>query len=96
MTTMDAPMVSAFKAFRRTRQLRQNERATHATSTQAVLGVIVRTAMHLAGFSCLTAAGFTLSMTAGLITAGVSFFAFSALMVPSKNQPEVADPMLRR
>lgn len=96
MTTMDAPMVSAFKAFRRTRQLRQNEKAVSATHAQAVLGAIVRTVMHLAGFSCLTAAGFTLSMTAGLITAGVCFFAFSALLVPSKNQPTTADPMLRR
>jgi hypothetical protein len=45
-----------------------------------VLNATIRVVLHLAGFGLLTMAGFTFSMLAGLITAGLSCFVLSTLM----------------
>lgn len=86
MTTADTPMASAFLAWKQAARVRRNQRAMTTTPTGAVLGAVIRYALHLAGFSLLTASGFTLSMTAGLIMAAISCFAFSALAVPQQNK----------
>lgn len=48
---------------------------------------LARLMLHVAGFGCLTYAGFTWNMIAGLITAGVSFFVFSWLIAPTDRTP---------
>lgn len=50
---------------------------------------IVRLMLHVAGFGCLTVAGFSWNMMAGLIIAAVSFFVFSWLIAPT---PVPSDP----
>jgi hypothetical protein len=85
MTTVDQPLsatvmmrVAAALSARARKASVPKEKVT--TFAQA----FVKLVMHIAGFTCLTVAGFTWNITAGLIIAGVSCFAFSWLSAPDK------------
>lgn len=60
---------------------------------------LIRFALHVAGFSCLTYGAFTFNILAGFITAGVSCFAFSWLFTGSGESTVTKatyDPMTMR
>jgi hypothetical protein len=63
---------------------------------RAFLVTALKVLLQLAGFGSLTYAGFTVSMLAGLIIGGLSFFVLSWLIgtpTPAENPP--IDPILR-
>lgn len=70
------------------RRARRTQRANAVPWLQSLARIV----MHIVGFSCLTLAGFSWNITAGLIVAGISCFAFSWL-VTSPSKPE--NPSLR-
>lgn len=77
MTTMDMSLFEIMSrkiAMAATRR-RERSRSVPRTWMQAT----VRLVLHLAGFSCFTIAGFSVSLPAGLIIAGVSCFCLSYL-----------------
>jgi hypothetical protein len=59
----------------------------------SILQIIVKLMLHIVGFSCLTFAGFTWSITAGLVVAGISCFVLSVLMAPDSDRPNETQPM---
>lgn len=56
---------------------------------------LIRFAYHVMGFGCLTFAGFTISITAGWVIAGLSFFGLSFLTTPTKAQPDTDNQPMR-
>jgi hypothetical protein len=53
----------------------------------------IRLMLHIVGFSCLTIAGFTASITAGWIVAGFSSLVLSWLMTNTRTaEPDQTDP----
>lgn len=65
-----------------------------------ILQTLTRLVLHIAGFSCLTYAGFQWNIIAGMITAGISCFIFSWLFAsasePRESPPTGIDPMASR
>lgn len=88
MTTIDGHLtlteVLATKVLRAARTKRERR-----TIPYSVWSMLLRLLLHLAGFSCLTVAGFTVSLLAGLVTAGLSCFVLSTLMTRHDNPPQV-------
>lgn len=78
MTTMDVPTVGQFLTLRMAKFFakRQAREANHAG---AWFQTVTRLMLHLAGFSCLTYAGFLWHPIAGFVVAGFSFFVLSSL-----------------
>lgn len=94
MTTFEqAPTLSRYLALRlATRSAtRSKRRALPRTWVQA----IVRLMMTLAGFACLTYAGFTFNMTLGWVIAGVSCFAFTWLQRDGQSGPTPDERLTR-
>jgi hypothetical protein len=89
MTTMDVPTLGEFATLRMAKFFakRQAREANHAG---AWIQTVVRLVFHLAGFSCLTYAGFLWHPAAGFVVAGLSFFLLS--WVTTSNQPASARP----
>ena len=73
-----------------------SKRKERQSTARPWITTIVRLALHIAGFSLLTWAGFTWNMPAGLITAGISCFVLSHLATSSDTAPETDAPTLRR
>lgn len=95
MTTWEStPTLWQFIAMRaNVRRIKRSSLATVHTWFQTT----VRLIMHIAGFSCLTFAGFTWNIMAGLITAGVCCFAFSFLVAGTDAPQQPApDPLMTR
>lgn len=85
MTTIDQPL-SATVMMRIAAVLSARARKASIPKEQVTTfaQAFVKLVMHIAGFTCLTVAGFTWNITAGLIIAGISCFAFSMLVAPDK------------
>lgn len=84
MTVFDrTPTVAEFFLHKLSRSLARKRETTISSS---IVATLFRFAMHVAGFSCLTIAGFALNFAAGMITAGVSCFALSWLTAPSRTE----------
>lgn len=67
------------------------EKREHAKSARTWVQTLIRLVLHLAGFGCLTIAGFYWTITAGYVVAGLSCFAMAWLSTPdtSPAQPPV-------
>lgn len=100
MTTLDNPTISQFLVFKLGKAITNRKEAKAKSNTYAGTWVIqlVRLVLHLSGFGCLTYAGFTVNMTAGLIVAGLSFFVLSNLSTskPAQQPQTSRDPMADR
>lgn len=105
MTTFEGvPSLSTFVAMKLTNRIsrtRRREMAASQSRARTWVQSLVKFVAQLAGFSLLTSAGFTWNMTAGLIVAGISCFAFAWLMndqTPEDSEPRHAqlDPMASR
>lgn len=83
MTTLDVPGWGGYLALRAARAANRPKKR-NANRARTLYQSIVRFTLHAAGFSLLTFGGFTLSMLAGLITAGLSCFVMSWLMAPAE------------
>lgn len=95
-TTIDGnPSLTQFLFWKVGKALAKRERAKEATHAHTWVQAFVRLMTHLAGLGCLTWAGFTVSITAGLIVAGFSFFVLSWLSTPA-NRPQESDSSSRR
>lgn len=85
MTTMDnAPTIREIIAFRmaRKRQRSMAEKAHFHNTVTAVIGYVMRFLLHVGAFGCLTMAGFSWTITAGWVTAGLSGLMLSWLLFP--------------
>ena len=95
MTTMDAPTVAQFVIAKLMSRERARKEVKASTHTRTWVQAIVRLLFHLGGFACLTFAGFTWTITAGFVVAGLSCFALSWLLTggtrpdpnPDSNRP---------
>jgi hypothetical protein len=67
------------------------ERTNTSNRARVWLLSFTKLVMHLAGFGCLTLAGFSWNMTAGLITAGMSFFVLSWLVTGNSSTSDQHD-----
>lgn len=95
MTTLDSPTVwqaITVTLARRAEKARVNKATRARTWVQSTVTLLLQ----LAGFTCLTFAGFTWNIAAGLVVAAFSCFALAWLTnnrtVPTNNRP---DPMQR-
>lgn len=80
LPTMRDILAAKLHSFLISKRTKAVSNANGTTRVTTVLNAIIRVVLHLAGFSLLTMAGFTFSMLAGLITAGLSCFVLSTLM----------------
>jgi len=97
VTTLDNPSISQFLVFKLGKAITKRKEAKSNVATRAHTWVLttIRLIAHLAGFGCLTFAGFTVSMTAGLIVAGLSFFVLSWLSTQTADSPKATvDPLM--
>lgn len=99
MTTVnDAPTVWQAITFSLAKKA-ERARTNKATRAHTWVQTLVTLTMQLAGFTCLTFAGFTWNITAGLVVAAFSCFALAWLTnnrsAPTNNTNHV-DPMARR
>lgn len=76
------------------RRARKAERFSYRVP--AFIQASIRLMLHLAGFGCLTYAGFTWNITAGLIIAGVSFFVLSWLSNGTTSETDQPTMEVRR
>lgn len=97
MTTMDGnPSVARFLLWKLGKAMSAKVDAREKVGTRARTWVqsTIRLVLHIAGFGCLTLAGFSWTITAGLIVAGLSFFVMSYLATSStRTEPPTANPM---
>lgn len=100
MTTMDTPGFRDFIAMKLHSKLTARK-GTHA-QPRTWMQSISRLMFHIAGFSCLTVAGFSWSITVGWIIAGLSSLAMSSLMTNgggsnvNRQNPNPGDHLSRR
>lgn len=95
MTTMDLRENPTFTNFIAMKLAARRARKAQANAVTRVV-IIVRLMMHIVGFSFLTMAGFSWNITAGLIVAGISCFAFSYLATnPSTSENGPTPPRMR-
>lgn len=74
---------------------RKDKQSRNRTRTR--IQSIVRLVLHIAGFACLTIAGFSWDPAVGFVVAGLSCFALSLLSTTGESEPTMADdtPMRR-
>lgn len=105
MTTYEGvPTFSTFvsmKLANRLARARSKSVSKPLNTARAWFNSLVKIVLHLAGFGALTMAGFTWNITAGLIVAGLSFFAMAWLMNDQSAEPTAVpvgtyDPMASR
>lgn len=99
MTTFDDanPTLTQFLFWKAGKAMTKREaRVREGNRAHTWIGTTIRLMMHLAGFGCLTFAGFTVSLTAGLIVAGFSFFVLSWLSTNAANRPQSTDQAANR
>lgn len=91
MTTEALPTFSQYLAMKLASKAKNRARRVELASTRvpAFIQAIARLVLHLVGFGCLTLAGFTLSMAAGLVIAGISCFVLSWLNTSNPQTTEV-------
>lgn len=87
------------KLIQRRTRAHSSTRDSSLGRTQALFISMVKATMTLAGFGCLTYAGFCWNMRAGLIIAGISFFVLSWLITnrsdDSSSNTGTTDPILK-
>lgn len=90
MSTLESTPLPGFieLAFRKASHGMAKKRVKRTTVSASAAQLIFRFVMHIAGFGCLTVAGFALHFAAGMITAGFSCFALSWLMSSDGNSEE--------
>jgi fatty acid desaturase len=91
MTTMEAsPSIASVIAMKVATKLANRSKGKERAQTW--MQALSRFVLHVAGFACLTYAGFTWSIMAGLIIAGLSCFAMSTLFTTSNTPTESGPP----
>ncbi len=78
ITAEQNPSVARFLLWKLTSAYERNASRRGVSSNAA--SMVIRYVLQIAGFALLTMAGFTFSMIAGLIVAGISCFVLSTLM----------------
>jgi len=93
MTTMDVPTVGQFVTLKIAKFFASREKTKEANAP-AWFQTVTRLVMHLAGFSCLTYAGFIWHPAAGFVAAGISCFLLSWLTTGNgrPTEPKAAQP----
>lgn len=99
MTTMEVPTLGQFITLRVAKFFAKREKATQAsTYAPTWFQSVIRLVMQLAGFSCLTYAGFLWHPAAGFIVAGISCFLLSWLTTGNGRtdapKPQQPDPLM--
>jgi len=97
MTTMDVPTVGQFITLRIAKFFAKREKGKQASHAPTWFQSVIRLVMHLAGFGCLTYAGFLWHPAAGFVVAGISCFLMSWLTTgDSRSEPRAAqtDPLM--
>lgn len=94
------PGVLQFLAYKATNMLAKRREAKQGKSrARTWFQAIVRFLFSIAGFGCLTLAGFTINITTGFVVAGVSFFGLSFLTTgdtdSANTKPQPPEPRLR-
>lgn len=79
MTTMDVPTFGQFVTLRMAKFVGERGKAKQVAHAGTWIQTVTRLVMHLAGFSCLTYAGFLWHPVAGFVAAGLSWFLLSWL-----------------
>lgn len=87
MTTEALPTVGTFLAAKLARAMAKRATPREGTYAPAWFQTVIRLVFHLAGFGCLTYAGFLWHPIAGFVVAAVSFFALSTLLTARPAQP---------
>jgi hypothetical protein len=82
MVALENPSVAQFLVYKLGKALAKKETKV-STRTHTWVQTISRLMLHLAGFGCLTIAGFSWTITAGWIAACISCFALSWLTTNS-------------
>ena len=77
MVTTDYPANPTLMQFIAARLASRQRKASTIRVGESLISRLMKVVMNLAGFSCLTMAGFTWCTTAGLVVAGLSCFAFA-------------------
>lgn len=99
MTTMDNPGVLQLIFYKATKALARRREAKARVAmnrTRTWFQATVRFLFSIAGFGCLTLAGWTINITVGLVVAGVSFFGLSFLTTGGADEPTTpTEPRLR-
>jgi fatty acid desaturase len=99
VTTLDNPSIAQFLVFKLGKAITQKQdKAKEASHARTWVQATIRLMLHLAGLGCLTLAGFSWNMTAGLVIGGLSFFVLSWLTTTNTSQPSgpPVDPMATR
>jgi hypothetical protein len=93
------PSMTQFLAFKLGKFLSQRSeaKAREATHVRAWFITTIRFVFQVGALGCLTWAGFTITMTAGLVVAGLSLFVLSWLTTSQPASPrETPDPLMTR
>lgn len=93
MTSLENPSIGQFLVYKLGKALAKKERARDATRTHTWVQTTIRLILQLAGFACLTYAGFVWHIVAGLVVAGISCFVLSWLTTTNEEAPK-PDPLL--
>lgn len=88
MTFESNPSFGQFALWKLGKIMAKRERAREATHAPTWFQTTIRLMMQLCGFGCLTFAGFTVSITAGLIVAGIACFVLSWLSTGRPQETE--------
>lgn len=86
MVTEAVPISSAMK-FRLANLLVKSAEKASTPKARTWVQSLSRFVLHIAGFSCLTIAGFMWDNVAGMIVAGISCFALSTLLTTKNPTP---------
>lgn len=87
MSTDALPTFGTFFLAKLNKALARREKARGAsTHVHAWFQTVIRLVFHLAGFGCLTYAGFIWHPIAGFVVGGFSFFAMSLLLTSQPSQ----------
>lgn len=98
MTTMDVPTFGQFVTLRLAKYFAKKEKANEATNhASAWFQTVIRLVLHIAGFGCLTYAGFIWHPVAGFVAAGISCFLLSWVTTSGNSsapKPSHQDPLM--
>lgn len=87
------PSLTQFFAWKIARLADSKAKVRSRTHVHNWLQATIRLMLHIAGFSCLTIAGFHWHVIAGYVVAGLSLFVLSWLLMPSTEPSDHAQPM---
>lgn len=98
VTTMEVPTIGQFITLRVAKFFASRSKENQAARAHTWFQSVIRLVMHLAGFGCLTYAGFIWHPAAGFVVAGLSCFMLSWLTTgtasPKPQNNAQPDPLM--